>query len=88
MLFNCSRQELSAQQITGDSLAAGEVPTPAKKTQAYGYFSDTCHIHFKTAKTRVRVLVAFVAYTLIAGALVVGVQTGGGAFLTPEPHHI
>lgn len=79
MLFKCRREESSAEQINDGFFAVDEGPVLAKKNLRTRIFSRCFSHPFNTAKTWVRMLGAFVAYTLIAGALVVGVQTGGGA---------
>lgn len=79
MLFKCRREESSAEQINDGFFAVDEGSTLAKKNLRTRISFRRCFRPFKTAKTWVRMLGAFVAYTLIAGALVVGVQTGGGA---------
>lgn len=78
MLFKCRREESSAEQINDGFFAVDEGSTLAKKNLRTRISFRRCFRPFKTAKTWVRMLGAFVAYTLIAGALVVGVQTGGG----------
>lgn len=79
MLFNCRRHELSAQQINDGSFAVDEGSTLTKISLRKRIFSRRSFHPFNTAKTRVRMLVAFVAYCFIAGSIVVGVQAGGGA---------
>lgn len=78
MLFKCRREESSAEQINDDFFAVDEGSTIAKKSLRTRISFRRSFRPFKTAKTWVRLLGAFVAYTLIAGALVVGVQTENG----------
>lgn len=88
MLLKCRREELSAEQINDGFRTVDEGPVLAKNSLRTRIFSRCFSHPFNTAKTRVRMLVAFVAYCFIAGSIVVGVQAGGGVYLMRGLLHI
>lgn len=89
MLINRRRRKESfAKTGCDDSLAVDNAFRRAKKVLRKSVFSSRSLPSANIAHHRARVLATFVAYSLFAGGIVVGVQAGGGAFLTPEPHHI